>query len=501
MAKGKKNGNIDPLKKIYNNAQELTAMIFGQDLSTDDEKKYIDNLLSSYQVESGGGYTLKDGVYTKKTPETVFDSDRFFKDMDDFLGFGQGDFEGVTTASMTFKPEIGTGNNKKSNPNFDLIGKQLKDRTMIITDGNNIPTSIFYGDKKTLNAQNQEYTPLRKEVDRIQKKQAKEAQKEANKLHINKGDQKLEEIINDPSLLLKEKSHRQRQIADRAYQHSLYGAQFSGKGDMPKFLDRTSSLSLTDKDFLFKIDASDELITDVYKNVTENVSWQDTYIKQKYDAGLYKDKYDFSAKKASDLSDEQFQMLKKDFETEELANFKSSFDNFDALDVDSTKTVPGAYYRKGPFVAEIPNVDVGVGQERPFSPEAARRNYMLRNPEIFNGIDPNSKAFNTAFDNAIKKTEAKEQQDALQAYRRYAQRTFKEGKTTRVQSAQAFMKEQFSVQNTEQSVKLLNNELNGLKGLGHDGIKAASKFKGLKVAGGIAGGLVALWALSETYDE
>ena len=64
------------------------------------------------------------------------------------------------------------------------------------------------------------------------------------------------------------------------------------------------------------------------------------------------------------------------------------------------------------------------------------------------------------------------------------------------------MKDLAPEKEAEQAAKALRKEMSKtMKGLGHDGIGAVSKLKGLKVAGGIAAGAVALWAAGEIWDE
>jgi hypothetical protein len=303
---------------------------------------------------------------------------------------------------------------------------------------------------------------------------------------INKGDKKLEDIIADPSLLEKEKTHRQRRVADRAYQHSLYGAQFAGDGNMPKFLNNVSELSLADNDFLFRIDASDDIIEDVYNTVIKDTDWQDDYIRRRYDTGEYSKKFDFKAKKAKDLNDGQWELLKEDFESNELKKFKDSFETVTQRDVVS----PGPFGRPITTQEEI----------RSFSATGARRNYMKR--EVFGGVDPTTKEFSDAIDKAIENVPngatTGRQVDALMAYRDYAKKSYENANTTKVMKAKEFMTENFGKADAQAAHKLLKNEL---KGLGHDGIKASSKLRGLKVAGGIAAGAIALWAAGEIWDE
>jgi hypothetical protein len=302
---------------------------------------------------------------------------------------------------------------------------------------------------------------------------------------INKGEQKIKDLINNPGLLLDEKPQRQRHLADIAYQQSNRAGFV--RGEMPKFMDRVSELSLTDNDFLFNIDASDEIISDTYNTVNKNKKWQDAYIRKQYDAGAYSSAFDFKAKKASDLTADQMELLRENFRENELKKFNDAFETV------TEKEVTSKGIKKGKPIKTKEEV-------RSFSVAGARRNYMKR--EIFNGVDPTSKEFADAIDRAMEKVPdggtTGRQVDALIAYRDYAKKAYEKADTTRVMKAKDFMTENFGKTDAEAAHKLLKNEL---KGLGHDGIKASSKLKGLKVAGGIAAGLTALWAAGEIWDE
>lgn len=509
------------IARIYSNAQDLTAMVFGYNVSTDEGKAAVDNLLSSYQVESGGGYVIKDGVAQKEPTKTVFDSDKFFKDMDLLLGFGEGDLEGISTANLNIRKNIdllgeqigknvfynvdlGDPNYNPVDANGNVIIPQVSSVNMneiynsdgTTTIGKN--KGIHDTEKYQQQAYNQHNTAINQAVINYEKK-TREAIKDAQNARKPRNKASIADIRQNPDLLLTAKipESKQRELADRAFygrgQHADIGSTTVASGYKNKqALDNFSTKTLTDTDFLFEIDASDDVLTAVYENVTGNTSWQDDFIRSKYDDGGYK-KFDFSAKKGKDLTSEQMKMLREEFEGDELKRFRDAFEV-------TGKTDTPIPIKKGPFGAfsySIPN----TSEVRPdWSPQAARQSYMAR--QYFQGLNPNTKEFKNAFNTVLEKTESDTQKKALEAYRKYATRQFNKANTTKIKDPVTYMKDFAPEKDAKKAAKALRKEMsNIMDGLGHDGIKSASKLKGLKVAGGIAGGLTALWALSEIYDE
>lgn len=493
MPRGRKKGStkpkVDPSKKIYGNAQDLTAMVFGYDLSTDDGKAVVDNLLSSYQTQSGGGYTVKNGVVTKVDPKATFDSDRFFADMDAMLGFGEGDFDGISTANIDIKK------------NQALIDQQIKQNVYYDAQGNMSGINMGYdeqgnlhrnkGPKDTANYQNKAYNQHNTAINQAAvdyEKETRQAVKDAQEARRPHNKASIEDIRKTPDLLLGIPEDKQRELADRAMygqgkKNEVFQMAIDAKAKNSKALDSFSAKTLADNDFLFKIDASDDVLNAVYQNVHDK-KWQTDYIRRKYNDGGFS-QYEFKAKKYDDLTKAQKQMLMDEYRSTELQGLK---DNFDFVDLDeSALGDPSKKYIN-----------------RGYSAARARQNYMQRT--IFNGIDPNSGDFDKAFTNAINNAATDSQVDALKAYRDYARDTFNQAKTTRLQGAEEFMKERLSKQEAKQASRLLGQEMGDagkalMKGLGHDGLEATSKLKGLKVAGGIAAGMVALWAAGEIWDE
>lgn len=479
----------DPTKAIYGNAQELTAMVFGYDLSTDDGKAAVDNLLSSYQQQSGGGYVVdKNGVVVKKDPTTTFDSDRFFSDMDTMLGFGEGDFEGISTANLDIKK------------NQTLINEQIQKNVFHDQNGGITGFNLKYDEQGNLhrakgvhdatNYQDKAYKQHEAAINQAAidyEKNTRQAIKDANEARKPRNKASIEDIRKTPDLLLGIPEDKQRELVDRA----MYGQ--GRKKEVPKIithnmknktaLDSFSAKTLADNDFLFKIDASDDVLNAVYQNVHDK-KWQTDYIRRKYNDGGFS-QYEFKAKKYDDLSKAQKQMLMDDYHNTELKALK---DNFDYVDFDESAL--GDPNKKS--------------LNRGYSASRARQNYMQRT--FFNGVDPNSGDFDKAFTNAINNATTDSQVKALEAYRDYAKDTFNQAKTTRLQGAEEYMMERLTKKEAKQASKLLGREMGDtgkalMKGLGNDGIGAASKLKGLKVAGGIAAGAVALWAAGEIWDE
>lgn len=498
MARGRKKtgtpkANTSGPAKIYGNAQELAGMVFGYDIATDEGKSAIDGLLTSYQSQSEGQYILKNGVYVKETPKAVFDSERFFTDMDTMLGFGQGDFEGVTTASMDIKK------------NRELLEQQIQQNVFYDDNGNVSNINMGYdeqgnlhrnkGVKDTASYQEKVYNQHNTAINQAAidyEKETRQAVKDAQEARKPRNKASIDDIRKTPDLLLGIPEGKQRELADR----TLFGSGknkdvFAGIGPKQlnkQALDNFSAKTLTDTDFLFKIDASDDALNAVYHNIN-NKSWQDDFIRKQYNAGAYKDKYGFSAKKAKDLTEEQMDLLRHDFD----GNLRKFNDAFETVSLDET-----AIDGKGRAVNGKQYIN------RSYSAAGARQNYMQRT--YFNGVDPNSENFGKAFTNAIDKVNSDTQVDALKAYQDYARETFNKADTTRLQSAEEFMRERLSKQEAKQASKVLGQEMGDtgkalMKGLGKEGIDTVSRFKGLKVAAGIAGGLVALWGLSEVYDE
>ena len=489
MAKGRSQSNS--VKKIYGNAQDLTSMVFGYDLSTADGKSAVDNLLSSYQTQSGGGYVVEQGVAVKKAPSMTFDSDRFFADMDLMLGFGEGDFEGISIANLDIKK------------NKSLIEQQINKNVYRNSAGNVIETNLKYDDNgnlvrtkgpiDTTEYQEKAYKQHEKAINEAAinyEKDTRQAIKDANEARKPHNKASIEDIRKTPDLLLDIPEGKQRELADRAMyglgsKKEVYPSAIAANMKNKTALDSFSAKTLADNDFLFKIDASDDVITSVYNNVN-NKKWQDAYISKKYNNGAYNSAFDFKAKRASDLTADQMDLLRENFRENELKNFNNAFDTITEKEV-----VTGGV--KGRPIKTTEEV-------RSFSAAGARRNYMKN--EIFGGLDPTSKEFSDAVDRAISNVPdgatTGKQVDALMAYKDYAKKAYKQADTTRVMKAKDFMAENFGKADANAAHKLLKNEL---KGLGHDGIKASSKLKGLKVAGGIAAGLTALWAAGEIWDE
>jgi hypothetical protein len=479
----------DLSKQIYGNAQELTAMVFGYDLTTDDGKAAIDNLLSSYQIESGGGYVIDGGVAKKVDPKKTFDSDRFFSDMDLMLGFGEGDFEGISTANLTI------------NKNRDLINEQIKKNVFRDQGGSVAGFNLKYdnegnlhrgkGPYDSIDYQEKAYKQHETAINQAAvdyEKETRQAVKDANEARKPRNKASIEDIRKTPDLLLGIPEEKQRELADRAMygqgrKKEVYPSAIAAKMKNATALDSFSAKTLADNDFLFKIDASDDVLNAVYQNVHDK-KWQTDYIKRKYNDGGFS-QYEFKAKKYDDLTKAQKQMLMDEYHRTDLQQFK---DNFDYVDLDeSALGDPNKKYIN-----------------RGYSANRARQNYMQRT--YFNGVDPNSGDFDKAFNSAIKNATTDEQAKALEAYQKYARDTFNAGKTTRLQGAEEFMMERLSKKEAQQASKLLGHEMGDagkalMKGLGNDGIGAASKLKGLKVAGGIAAGMVALWAAGEIWDE
>lgn len=495
--KGSTKPKTDPSKKIYSNAQELTAMVFNHDLSTDEGKTAVDNLLASYQTQTGGGYVVKDGVLQKAPVKNAFDSDSFFRDMDLMLGFGEGDFEGISIANLDIKK------------NKSLIEEQIKQNVYRNDAGDVNEFNLKYDDQgnlvrtkgplDTTDYQEKAYKQHVKAINEAAvnyEKETRQAVKDAQEARKPHNKASIEDIRKTPDLLLmKDKNGKylmpegkQRELADRAMygqgkKNEVFQMAIDAKAKNSKALDSFSAKTLADNDFLFKIDASDDVLNAVYQNVHDK-KWQTDYIRRKYNDGGFS-QYEFKAKKYDDLTKAQKQMLMDEYHSTELQGLK---DNFDFVDLDeSALGDPSKKYIN-----------------RGYSAARARQNYMQRT--IFNGIDPNSGDFDKAFTNAINNAATDSQVDALKAYRDYARDTFNQAKTTRLQGAEEFMKERLSKQEAKQASRLLGQEMGDagkalMKGLGHDGLEAASKLKGLKVAGGIAAGMVALWAAGEIWDE
>ena len=480
----------DISKKIYGNAQELTSMIFNYDLFTDDGKVAVDNLLSSYQTQSGGGYVVQNGVVVKKDSKATFDADRFFTDMDLILGFNEGDYDGISTANIDIK-------NKK---NKSLIEQQINQNIYRNDAGNVIETNLKYDDqgnlvrtKGPIDTTEYQTKAYKQHTDAINKaavdyeKDTRQAIKDANAARRPYNKASIQNIRKAPDLLLGIPEDKQRELADRA----MYGT--GTKKDVPTTIttgmanktavDSFSTKTLADNDFLFKIDASDDVLNAVYQNVHDK-KWQTDYIRRKYNDGGFS-KYEFKGKKYDDLTKSQKQMLMDEYRSTELQSVKN---NFDYVDVDESAL--------GDPTKKYMNRGYSAGQ--------ARQNYIQRT--FFNGIDPNSGDFDKTFTNAINNATTDSQVDALKAYRDYARDTFNQAKTTRIQGAEEYMLERLSKKEAKQASKLLRQEMGDtgkilMKGLGNDGIGAASKLKGLKVAGGIAAGAIALWAAGEIWDE
>lgn len=505
--KGSTKSKVDPSKKIYGNAHDLTAFIFGYDINTDEGKAAVDNLLSSYQVETGGGYVIKNGVATKTPVKTTFDSDRFFADMDLLLGFGEGELEGISTANLDIRK------------NLELLTEQVRKNVFYYTDddGNMIHQVKSVNMNETYNSdgtttvgrnkgihdtekyQQQAYNQHTNAINQAvvdYEKDTRQAVKDAQDARKPRNKASIEDIRNSPDLLLDIPEKKQRELADRAFygrgQHADIGFTTIASGyQNKKALNNFSTKTLVDNDFLFKIDASDDVISAVYHNVNDK-TWQDSFIRRKYDDGGYK-KYNFSTKKGADLTDDQMKLLREDFEADEFKKFKDAFEL-------TGKTDAPIPIKKGPFGAfsfSVPN----TAEVRPdWSPQVARQSYMAR--QYFQGLNPNTKEFTNAFNSVLEKTESETQKNALKAYRDYATETFNKADTVRIKDATSFMKDLAPEKEAEQAAKALRKEMSKtMKGLGHDGIGAASKLKGLKVAGGIAAGAVALWAAGEIWDE
>jgi hypothetical protein len=490
----------DPSKQIYNNAQELTSMIFGYDLSTDDGKTAVDNLLSSYQTQSGGGYVIEKGVAVKKDPKSTFDSDKFFTDMDTMLGFNEGELEGVSTASLEIEK------------NQALINEQIN-KNVNKTNGNVTGFNVKYDNKGNLirtdlqgaiDYQNDVYKQHRTDIKEAGLEPRKFSSKEMEEKY-KKYKEKKEKIIqkqfdsrpNGPGTKADKKSslinrliYSPSDILDKDVYSGSDARKMLDKAfteDRISFTKHASEQVLDDVDFLFREDASDKVLNAAYKNVN-NKTWQDDFIRNKYNNGGYS-QFDFGAKKYEDLKGNQIALLREDFEANELKKFKEGWENIGQT---STQVKKGPFRKPESYTADVPY--------NKWSPQIARQSFMTR--EYFNGLNPNTKEFTNAFNSVLEKTESEKQKKALEAYQKYAKRQFNKGTTTRIKDAATYMKDFLPEKEAEKAASVLRKEMSGIMdGLGHDGIKAASKLKGLKVAAGIIGGTTALWGLSEIYDE
>lgn len=501
---GRKKGTTkakDITKQIYGNAQDLTAMIFGYDLSTDEGKAAVNNLLLSYQTESGGGYVIEKGVAVKKDPQKAFDSDKFFADMDLMLGFNEGEFEGVSTASLNIKKNQAlineqinknvnksNGNVKSFNMKYDnednLIRTELQDAIDYQKDAYRehreelrqagIPEKNF--SSKEMEGKYNEY---KKKKEKIIQEQF-DSRPGGPGTKAGKKDSLMNRLIYSPSDILDKEVYsgsNSRKMLDKAFAN-----------DKMTFIKHASEQILDDPDFLFRADASDKVLNYVYKNVN-NKKWQDDFIRNKFENDGYSSQFDFGAKKYDELNGNQKNLLREDFEANELKKFKDSFENIGQT---NTPVKRGPFRKPGTYTADV--------LYDKWTPQIARQSFMAR--EYFGGLNPNTKEFTNAFNTVIENTESDSQKKALEAYRKYATRQFNKAETTNIKDAATYMKDFAKSKDAEKAASALNKEMKkAMKGLGHDGIGAASKLKGLKVAGGIAGGLVALWALSEAYDE
>lgn len=330
----------------------------------------------------------------------------------------------------------------------------------------NIAASI--GDDRTMTKE--EYKKLRREArkqrgtieeqnQRIENEKKGKARTQAKRLSKEHEEALLiNSHIDDPGSITKLNLAERRTALNEA---------FVSGGD--KFVKNTADQAIMDKNLLYKLDADDNFIKEVYTKVNSDDFILDT-AKSKWESGKFKNYSSFGKPgdvKWDDLTDAQRASLIDDVRNNELRSFNSAFEG----------------ERKkgwGPFKKTEPSgeMDLKAGRQRFIREEL--------------GFDPSKKAYKKQVKRLSKLDDNGKALNAYKAYHSQAIGVYNSGTSTALPSAKEFLSKEGFDDDTIKTV---------MKGLGNDGIKAGSKLKGLKVAGAIAGGVAALWAMSEIYDE
>lgn len=241
-------------------------------------------------------------------------------------------------------------------------------------------------------------------------------------------------------------------------------------------MDHVKKGAIKDNDLLFRVDLDDSQIRKIYSDVnSEEFIYNGA--KEKFESGGYQKTFGFG--KTDDkgkylwdeLSSDQQDALIKHYNDNEIKSFNDTF---------SGEKTSGMwpFKKKTELTGEM---DL----------KAARQRYIRKQ-----GFTPNEKQYNKNFNKLF-------EQDAqlASAYRDYyskAKSIYDAGKSTAVPTMDEFFSDGKRILTTDQ-IESLKSVIGD--GMGKSGIKAATKFKGLKVAGAIAAGMTALWGLSEMYDE
>lgn len=316
-----------------------------------------------------------------------------------------------------------------------------------------------YGDNR--NVSREEYKAARRAARGVKDKDGNVVQEavsaeEAVKIGKNHNKETWEEkVIKDPTSLIGKNSRKNL---------SKFWSDTGETGT--KFREALIDAAIADSDLLFKLDADDKVITDVYKHINGD-DFINQATKKKFEAGKFDKKYGFGGS-WDDLTDVQKSALIDDFKSNELKNFNDTF---------SGETTSGW----GPWKKTELNGE--------FDLKASRQRYIRDKL----GFDPSKKTYNKNWNRLFDEEDGAKLTGAYRDYYNKAKSIYDSGSTTVLPNAEDFLKKEKGL-----SVKQIENIMNGL---GHHGIDSASKHTGLKVAAGIAGGTVALWALSEVYDE
>lgn len=271
------------------------------------------------------------------------------------------------------------------------------------------------------------------------------------------------QIYANPSMLVGRKEAASR------FNEVMEMAEKSGFGG--RFLDNTAQAAIKDTDLLYKLDLGDDSIKKIYSHANSDDFVLNT-VKQNYNSGQYKKVFNFEDGKRSlnwdNLTETQQKAAIQHYKDTDLKAFNDAFSG--------EKTTGWGPWKKTELTGEM---DLKTGRQR----------YIREKL----GFDPSKKNYD------IKSNALFTQEDGVKlvgAYRDYYQKAksiYDAGTSTAIPNAKKYFAEELALETAQ---------VNALtKGMGHDGIKSASRLKGLGVAAAIVGGVTALWAAGEIYDE
>ena len=261
--------------------------------------------------------------------------------------------------------------------------------------------------------------------------------------------------MENPALIYKLKPDERREILNQA---------FDSADTM--FTKNLSNAAIKDADLLFKLDADDTMIQKVYSTVNSDEFIEEA-IGAKLKKGGYRKQYKHFGKDWDKLNDAQKAALIDDFKNNELKAFNDAF---------SGETTTGwGPWKKTELTGEM---DIQAGRQR----------YIREKL----GFDPSDKSHKKQLKRLGKLDDDDKALNAYRAYHTEAMNVYNSGSTTVMQNAKDFYSKQGLDKDTMDTI---------MSGMNKHGIDSNSKHTGLKVAAGIAGGTIALWAAGEIYDE